>query len=383
MLLSKFTRQRPSRALVDTREGVHVIRTVAVRTKVTLALLVVAMVAAFGGQTATAQTPTSGEANLAAIKQYVVDQAAIQKTATEQLVRFAGRYAVLAEGAGYDYQAMWDANTPETAGLLAAVKAEWINAHNAYEMNEGLIAGIPSLSYYDVWIDAGPSEADDPAEALDWTVTLSDGTTLVKPGNIFHSLTEPIIWGTVDEYVALKVDLDADGTLELGEVLPEAKIFLATAQALDEATAQMQTAVNEWEPTIEDAFSALVTMLPTMTEYFEQWKLSSFVSGESSTETGFVAGSRLVDVNGIVNGLALTYSQISPLVAEADAELNTQIEAGFTELVTFVTDLYQQELDGKQFTAEEAELFGTEAQAKATALTGQISQVIALLGIQV
>jgi len=383
MLLSKIMRQQPLWAPVDNQGGVHVIRTMAVRTKVTLTLLVVAMVAAFGGQTVSAQTPTSGEANLAAIKQYVVDQAAIQKTATEQLVRFAGRYAVLAEGAGYDYQAMWDSNTPETAGLLAAVKAEWVKAHNAYEMNEGLIAGIPSLSYYHVWIDAGPSEIDDPAEALDWTVTLSDGTTLVKPGNIFHSLTEPIIWGTVDEYIALQVDLDADGTLELGEVLPEAKIFLATVQALDDATAQMQTAVNEWEPTIEDAFSALVTMLPTMSEYFEQWKLSSFVTGDSSTETGFVAGSRLVEVNGIVNGLALTYSQISPVVAAADSELNTQIEAGFSDLVSFVTELYEQELGGKQFTAEEAELFGTEAQARATALTGQISQVIALLGIQV
>jgi hypothetical protein len=349
-----------------------------------LALLVaIAFLAGVGGGSALAQTPTADGANLAAVKQYVVDQAAAQKKATEYLVQIADRYYTLAEGAGFDYQVLWDTNTAEAAGLVAAAKATWLEASTHYEMNEGLIAGIPSLSYFDVWIDAGPSGADDPAEALDWTLELPNGEKLEKPGNIFHYLTEPLIWGTTPEFVGLALDIDGDGTQELGEVLPEANVFQASSKALDDATTQMQAAVDEWEPTIEDAFTALVTMIPTMAEYFEQWKLSSFVTGETSTEASFVATSRLFDVNGIVGGLQLTYEQISPVVAEVDPALNDQIKAGFTDLVAFVGDLYQQEVDGTRFTPEQADLFGTEAQTKASTLTGQVSQAIGLLGLQV
>ena len=52
-------------------------------------------------------------------------------------------------------------------------------------------------------------------------------------------------------------------------------------------------AIDAWEPTLEDAFMALVTMIPTMNEYFEQWKLSAFIQGDEFQETAFVAVSRL------------------------------------------------------------------------------------------
>jgi hypothetical protein len=183
--------------------------------------------------------------------------------------------------------------------------------------------------------------------------------------------------------VGLELDIDGDGKQELGEVLPEANVFLASSQALDTAAGEMLAAVNEWEPTIEDAFTALATMIPTMSEYFEQWKLSSFVTGETSTEKSFVATSRLFDVNGILTGLNLTYDEVGSAVEEVDPELHGQITAGFEDLTTFVADLYQQEVGGKRFTPDEADLFGSEAQAKATALAGQVSQAIALLGLQV
>jgi Imelysin len=356
-------------------------RAVARATGVFLAAL---MVAGLSSGVTAAQTATPGAASgLAAVKQYAIEHATAQKAATEQLVRFAGRYYDLAEGTGFDYQALWDSNTPEVAGLLAASKRSWLEASTHYEMSEGLIAGIPSLAYYDVWIDAGPSGEEDAAGALDWTLELPNGETLEKPGNIYHHLTEPIVWGTDERFVGLELDIDGDGQQELGEVLPEANVFLASSQALDTAAGEMLVAVNEWDPTIEDAFTALVTMIPTMSEYFEQWKLSSFVTGETSTEKSFVATSRLFDVNGILTGLKLTYDEVGSAVEKVDPELHRQIAAGFEDLTTFVADLYQQEVDGKRFTPDEADLFGSEAQAKATALAGQVSQAIALLGLQV
>jgi hypothetical protein len=107
------------------------------------------------------------------------------------------------------------------------------------------------------------------------------------------------------------------------------------------------------------------------------------VQGETSTEKSFVATSRLFDVNGIVGGLDLAYDEISPVVIEVDPALNDQIEAGFDDLVTLVGDLYDQEAGGKQFSPDEADLHGTEAQQRADRLAGLIAQAVTLLGIQI
>jgi hypothetical protein len=328
-------------------------------------------------------SPTAGGADLAAVKAYAVGQAATQKEETAQLRAIVQRYYDLAEASAFNYQDLWDSNQVELSPLLMVVKDKWLKASEAYELNEGIVAGVPSLSYYDTWLDAGPSGEEDPEGALDWTLTLPNGEELVKPGNIFTHLTEPALYGTIEEYVGLPVDLDLDGTVEFGEVLPEANILKGSFDQLDDATTELVAAIDAWEPTLEDAFAALTTMIPTMNEYFEQWKLSRFVSGESSTETSFVAVSRLLDINGIIHGLDLTYDEISPVVSEVDPALHQQIDAGFTDLVTYVEDLYAQEQAGTQFTPEQADLFGSEAQAKATTLVGLVSQAVALLGIQI
>ena len=333
---------------------------------------------------ALAQDATAAPVDLSAVKAYVVSEAIEMKKGTDALRAIAGRYFDLVSANQFDYQAALDGNPQEMPGLIAAAKDAWLSASTHYELNEGLIAGVPSLSRFDVLIDAGPSGEEDPEGALDWTLTLPSGDKLVKPGNYFHNLLEPAIWGTTDAFVGLRVDIDADGAVGIGDVLPEANLFKAAADGLDDATTEMHAAVDAWNPTIEDAFSALVTMIPTMGEYFEQWKQSAFVTGEATTtESAFVATSRLFDVNGIVHGLDVTYDIICPLVANVDPALDTQIDDGFTDLVAFVSDLYEQESGGKTFTPDQAELYGTEAQDKASTLVGYVSQAVGLLNLAV
>lgn len=340
--------------------------------------------AAVGMKSASAQEATPAPLDLTKVKAYTVDQAAQMKEGTTQLAAIAGRYFDLATAANFDYQAMLDANAMEVPGLMAAAKEAWLLASTHYELNEGLVAGVPSLSHFDVLIDAGPSGEEDPEGALDWTLDLPNGEKMEKPGNLFHNLTEPLIWGTEDTWVVLRVDLDGDGDEGIGDVLPEANVFKAASDKLDSSTSELQTALDAWEPTLEDAFAALVTMIPTMGEYFEQWKLSSFVTGEDeTTEKSFVATSRLFDVNGIVHGLDVTYDVIRSTVYEVAQELDAQIDEGFADLVAFVEDLYAQEQEGKRFTSDEAELYGTQAQDKASALVGLVSQAVALLGLTV
>lgn len=336
----------------------------------------------------TAETASTAQADLAAVKAYAMEHAVAMKAATEAFRQSAetyyGRIAHVAENHPDEdpYEHLAQEHPDEVAELLTAAKEQWLEASTHYELDEGIIAGVPSLAFFDVWIDAGASAADDPEEALAWQLVLPNGETLDSPGNFFHNLTEPALYGTHEGFVGLKTDLDGDGEVALGEVMPKADVLLASAQGLDEATGQMLTAVEAWEPTLEDTFGALVTMTPTMNEYFEQWKLSSFVTGEEADEESFVALSRLFDVKGILNGLDVAYQNVSPVVAEADADLDAQIQAGYTDLVAYVDDLYSQEQDGKQFSPEEADLFGTEAQDKATALAGQVSQAAALIEVE-
>ena len=330
-----------------------------------------------------AQTPAANEPDLAAVKAYLVDQVGQMKAATSQVRAITQRYYDLAQNAQFDYEGLWQTNKVELAPLLMVDRQTWLEASNRYESSEGIVAGVPSLSYFDTWIDAGPSGTEDPANALDWTLTLPDGRKLEKPGNLMTHLTEPAFYGTIDEFVGLRLDMDGDGTQELGEVLPEANILQGSVVALDDATTQLQQAVDAWQPTIEDAFTALTTMIPTINQYFEQWKLSTFVSGDASTQATFVANSRLLDVGSILNGLDVTYDAIGPDVSTADPALHAQIDAGFVDLLGFVDDLYAQEQAGTHFTPEQADLFGSEAQDRATRLVGEISQAIALLGITV
>ena len=320
--------------------------------------------------------------DLGPIKEYTQSNAGQMQEATATLRAVAGDYHDLLAAHGFDYQAAWNAQAEDLRLLVSAGRDAWVAASTAYELSEGIIAGVPSLAYYDVWIDAGPSGEEDPAEALDWTLTIEEGRVMERPGNLFHHLTEPVLWGTIDDWSGARVDLDRDGAVgRVGDSLPEVKMFLAVAGAIDDAAAEMGQAVDGWDPNLSDVFTALVVMVPTMNEYFGQWKESRYVAGTASDEASFVAVSRLFDINGILTGLDVAYQHLTPLVAERDASLDAQIRAGFEQLVGYVGDLYEQERAGRQFTAAEADLFGTEAQELATTLSALLARAAELLEI--
>ncbi|MCB8983873.1 MAG: EfeM/EfeO family lipoprotein [Ardenticatenaceae bacterium] len=350
-------------------------------------LLVVALSLAACRQAAPAPaTPTAeaaADVDLTAVKQYALDHAAQMKTGTSALAATAQDYYDLLAANQFDYAAAWARHPDELTQLVRDARANWLTASNNYELNEGIIAGVPSLAYYDTWIDAGPSAEEDPQAALSWTLELPDGSSLDSPGNFFHGLLEPTIWGTKPAFTGLAVDLDGDGTITLGEALPDANVLLAAAQGLDGATDEMTAAIQTWQPTVTDAFTALVVMIPTMNEYFEQWKLSAYVAGQNSEEAAFIGTSRLVDIAGILNGLDVTYDNVGVLIADTNAEQHAQIEDGFADLRGYVADLRDQEAGGVVFTSQQADLFGTEAQARATALAGQVAQVAALLDVDI
>jgi hypothetical protein len=320
----------------------------------------------------------------ASISGYLLDKATALKGHTARLKAASDRYYGLAEGAKFDYATFWGNSKGEVTGIIQEARNAWMEASPAYEQIEGLVAGVPSLSHYDVILDAGSPAAEDSENAVAFDLTLPDGRVLPKPGNLF-GVTESTLWGTFPSYrvEGVEADYNGNGTRDFGEALPDAQVLKSGADALDSYTGKLLAAAQAWQPAVEDVFTALVVMVPTMNEYFNSWKNSRFVAGDASEQRDFVAISRLADITGILSGLQVVYKGVSPMVRSVDVSRDEVIAQGLEDLRAFVADVHAQEKDGKRFTPEEADILGVEAQNRATAIVGQISQVAAQLNIKV
>jgi hypothetical protein len=327
---------------------------------------------------------TATRVDLGGIKNYLIDKLQSLKDSTASLKTLGERYYALAQAAGFDYAALWESKSSEIRQTIEAAREAWKVASPLYEQTEGIVAGTPSLAKFDVILDAGASGQEDPENAVPFDLALPDGRVLPKPGNLF-GVTESALWGSFADYTAPNVepDFDGDGQVGFGEALPEANVLKAAADAMDQYAGDLLAAAQAWQPTESDAFTALVVMVPTMAEYFDSWKNSRFVLGDESTQRDFVAISRLSDIQDILGSLQVVYQNVSPLVQTADAAQDQQIGQGLTDLKAFVAGVYQEEQGGKRFTPEEADLLGSEAQNRATAITGQIAQVAAKLNVEV
>jgi Imelysin len=338
---------------------------------------------------ATKSTPRqhAASANLGAVKTYLLRHTAELTSFTQRFRQRSSRYRELAQRSDFDPTRLWQADRRELTTLLSELKSLWIEGNPSYERMEGVVAGTPSLAEYDVILDAGSSAAEDPQSAVPFDLELGDRRVLEQPGNLFN-LTEGALWGTLPAHLAgevasTPVDLDGDGRKEFGEVLPDARLLAAAAEAFDRYAADLAASARAWEPRPSDAFTALVVMVPTMSEYFGQWKESRFVRGEAATGDSFNVVSRLSDINDILTGLETVYASVRPVVASTGPERAAQTAEELSQLRGFVAELRAREAGGKRFTPEQADTFGSEAQERASAVAGQVSQAAAELEIPI
>ena len=321
--------------------------------------------------------------DLSGIKTYLVGKSSELTTSTKSLKEASDNYYQLAEAADYDYTKLWESNPEEVRAALKGARSAWMAASPLYEQMEGIVAGTPSLAEYDVILDAGASGQEDPENAVPFDLTLPDGRVLPKPGNLFGVL-ESTLWGTYADYTTgIEADLDGNGSMDFGEKLPDANVLKAGADALDQYATELGTASSEWQPTETDAFTALVVMVPTMSEYFNSWKNSRFILGDASAQRDFVVISRLADIQNILGSLQIIYGEVKPLVETTDSAQAAQIEQSLADLKSFVADVHEKELGGYQHTPEEADVLGAEAQNRATAIAGQVAQIAAKLNITI
>ena len=325
---------------------------------------------------------TASAADLGAIKQYLLDH-------TEQLGADAGAiredaeaYYALAEKADFDYARLLADRRREVRDLVEQLQDGFAKANPAYEQMEGVVAGVPQLADFDVIIDAG-GDASDPENAVPFSIKTPDGRTFKQPGN-FNYLIETSAFGTEPKFAAKGVepDLDGDGKVEFGEAMPDANFLVAAARDFETNAKELDAAARKWAPTQQDAFTALVVMTPTMSEYFEAWKNSRFIAGDKAQEKAFVVASRLQDIADILGGLNLVYANVQPSIAKVDDAQASQTGTSLKKLQGFAEQLRDEEAGGKRFTAQDADTLGSEAQDQAEAIAGQVSQAAGRLGIQ-
>jgi hypothetical protein len=344
----------------------------------------IAVVAVALAGAATTSGATAPGVNLAPTKSYLLEHTILLQTFTRDLRAIGSRYYALAESAGFDYARLWASQRREVVSLLRRAKAVWIEGNPYYERVEGVVAGTPSLAVYDVILDAGSSAKEDPASAVPFDLELPDGRILKKPGNLFN-LTEGMLWGTRPEYVVkgVKADLDGDGRREFGEVLPDANVFKAAADSFVLYAGRLDRAARAWQPSPSDAFTAVVVMVPTMNEYFGQWKVSRFVLGGKAQGDAFNVVSRLSDIHDILGGLRVIYDGIRPAIGKTDPAQAAQTKHDLDELWSFVATLRRKESAGMRFTPRQADVLGRDAQERATAIAGQVTQAAARLKVKI
>jgi hypothetical protein len=352
-------------------------------TRPALGLLVVATVVAVSASAAAAGGSVEpAGTKLAPVKRYLVDHTSRLDAFTRAFRASATRYYAAARAEGFDHRRLWRQQPARVGAEVARLKRLWVAGNPLYERVEGIVAGTPTLAVYDVILDAGSSAAEDPAGAVPFDLRLPDGRVLRKPGNLFN-LTEGMLWGTRPEFVAAKVDLDWDGKLEFGEVLPEANALKAAADAFVLYAGKLDRTARAWTPSASDAFTSVVVMVPTMSEYFGQWRVSRFVLGARAEGDAFNVVSRLSDISDILGGLRVIYAGIRPAIAKVDAAQAAQTKRELDALWSSVRRLQAQERSGRRFTPEQAELLGRGAQERATAIAGQVSQAAARLGVTI
>jgi hypothetical protein len=335
---------------------------------------------ASGGGT---ETTAAQAADLAAIKGYLLDHTERLVADTGQIRAGAEEYYQLAKAAKFDYERMLEEDREDVRRLVKEAQAGFTKANPSYEEMEGVVAGVPSLADYDVIIDAG-GDASEPESAVPFNIETPAGRTFKQPGN-FNYLIETTAFGTEPRFQAkgAPADLDGDGKVEFGESLPDADFYVAAARDFEKYAKELDAAARDWKPTPGDALTALVVMTPTMSEYFAAWKNSRFIAGEEATEKAFVAASRLQDIADILGGLVLVYDNVQPLVAKADRQQAKQTKQSLAQLRGFAAELLAEEEAGRKFTAEEADTLGSQAQERAEAIAGQITQAAAKLNIEI
>ena len=192
-----------------------------------------------------APAASGNNGNLDGVKKYLQNYGAQMKSNADGLQAETKKYYEAVKAANFDYAKAWG-DGATLRPVLLKMREYWTNADNSYENVEGIVAGVPSLAKFDVLLDSGRSEGDNVAE---FTLKLPDGKEVKNPGSFYNWLIEPQLFGTKAEWIGAKdIDVDGDGKIGFGDVLPEANLMMGSADGLVQYTNEAVAAIEAWQP---------------------------------------------------------------------------------------------------------------------------------------
>lgn len=327
-----------------------------------------------------AESPLQGSVTRARdVKTYLLEAVTRVRAASEAFVENAAAYAKAVEAAGGDYLRAAAGEKSETRKLIAAMQENYKAMDSfGYETVEGIVGGVEQLAPFDVYLDSGVArtEASSATPVAPVVIRTASGRVIDHEGSLFTSLIEPVLWGSNRKYT-VPLDLNGDGVTGARENVPDANILVALAADTHKKIAELAAASEAWQPTIEDCFSAIITMTPTLSGYFDDWKESRYAK-ESSGK--FLAVSRVSDMRGIMSSVAVLYRAVHANVERQDAALARAIDRGFHDILSFIDRVEAREKK-REITAAEIDELGNKAREKADKLVPQVEQAAAVLQI--
>lgn len=322
--------------------------------------------------------PPAGE-----VKGYLLGTLGKMESAADAFARDAAAYQALAEAHGGDPARAFSEAPAEISRLVDALREEYKAMDSfGYETIEGIVAGVPSLSDFDVYLDSGvpQDQAGGGTPVAPVVLPLANGQKIDHAGCLFTYLIEPMLWGSNAKLV-VPVDLNRDGAIGPRESLPRPAILGAVATDVRAKIHELHASAIAWNPTTADYFAAIVTMTPTLSGYFDDWKESRFSA--ANTPAKFTAVSRVSDMRGIMNSVAILYRAVQPEVAAKDGALAASIDRGFTGVLSFIDRVeHREKTAGAALYPAEVDELGEQAKQKADKLVPQVEQAAAILELQ-
>lgn len=309
------------------------------------------------------------------VKSYLVESLTKINAAAADLLKAATEYDALATAAG-SAEAAAKAHPKDVADLIGRLRNAYERMDSfGYEYVEGIVAGVPSLSKYDVELDAGvPAEGAGKDDDVADVVIHAGDLTINKEGSLNNFLVEPTVFGTNAKFTSGSATLPG-----LGEVkLPNPKLAVALGKYAVDGYARLQKDANAWSPNDRDCFQVLVSMTPTLADYFEEWKESK--KSGSAPGGRFVAVSRVSDMRGIMSSTRLAWLAVADKVGEKDKALSSTVSSGYKQIIDFIDAIEARESKGS-LNVETIDALGSQAKEKADKLAVQASEASALLGI--
>lgn len=312
------------------------------------------------------------EETAASVKSYLLKNLEKMNAASKDFVANSEAYSALVAANGGSVEAAYKADPKKIDQLIAKMQENYKAMDSfGYETVEGIVAGVPSMADYDIYLDAGVPASEGPDNVAPVVLELGNGEKIDRQGSLFTYIIEPMLWGGDKRWVT-----PVDGGKKL---LPRPKVLAAAATDVNKKLGELLADAKAWNASVSDCFGAMVVMTPTLSDYFEDWKESRYAKEKSGR---FQAVSRVSDMRGIMGSCQVMYDAVDKQVAEKDKSLAKSVDSGFKGIMSFLDKIEKREKQGEIKGAEIDEL-ATQAKEKTDKLVPQIQQSAAVVGVKV